>query len=210
MRKYVAKYEEIASALAAAIVSGEYKVGEKLYGRSMLAVQFKVSPETVRRAISLLQSQAVVASVPGSGVVILSKEAAKKFLDDFFTLDVIEKKRRLQELIHQRNLLNKEIDELFLAIAQEQEQAFLRKYNLREIRVEAGSILDGQSVQSAKIHSLTGATVVAIKRDDQCIYAPSRTVEVKAGDVIVFVGSREAERKLMTMVSCSKLYNDGE
>jgi len=210
LRKYVAKYEEIASALAAAIVSGEYKVGEKLYGRSMLAVQFKVSPETVRRAISLLQSQAVVASVPGSGVVILSKEAAKKFLDDFFTLDVIEKKRRLQELIHQRNLLNKEIDELFLAIAQEQEQAFLRKYNLREIRVEAGSILDGQSVQSAKIHSLTGATVVAIKRDDQCIYAPSRTVEVKAGDVIVFVGSREAERKLMTMVSCSKLYNDGE
>jgi len=210
LRKYVAKYEEIASALAAAIVSGEYKVGEKLYGRSMLAGQFKVSPETVRRAISLLQSQAVVASVPGSGVVILSKEAAKKFLDDFFTLDVIEKKRRLQELIHQRNLLNKEIDELFLAIAQEQEQAFLRKYNLREIRVEAGSILDGQSVQSAKIHSLTGATVVAIKRDDQCIYAPSRTVEVKAGDVIVFVGSREAERKLMTMVSCSKLYNDGE
>lgn len=200
--KYVAKYEEIASEVATAIVNGDYKVGDKLHGRSVLASQFKVSPETIRKAVSLLQNQAVVATMPGSGSIILSRDAARKFLDHFFDTDIIEKtQRRLQELIEQRNALNKEIDDLIVAISEQQEKVFLRKYNLHEIQVEAGASLDGQSVQSAQIHSLTGATVVAIKRDDQCIYAPGRSAEFQQGDVIVFAGNKEVQQQLAVMAS---------
>jgi len=45
------RYQQIAADVAAKIVDGHYKVGDKIYARSSLASQYGVSSETARRAI---------------------------------------------------------------------------------------------------------------------------------------------------------------
>lgn len=48
------RYVKIAMAVAERIYRGEFAIGEKVRGRSTLAGQYGVSPETIRRATSLL------------------------------------------------------------------------------------------------------------------------------------------------------------
>ena len=48
----MARYESVALAIAEQIVKGTYLPGSRLHGRSTLAGLYRVSPETIRRAIN--------------------------------------------------------------------------------------------------------------------------------------------------------------
>ncbi len=80
---HLARYITIAADLADRIVRGEYQEGQKVFGRSTLAGKYNVSPETIRRALTLLQEVGIVEVAPGVGVVVKSSEVARKYLDDF-------------------------------------------------------------------------------------------------------------------------------
>ena len=75
------RYRQIAYAIAEKIANGDYPIGSKLHARSTLSVQFGVSSETARKAISILSDLDIVQAVHGSGVKILSQEKAKNFLN---------------------------------------------------------------------------------------------------------------------------------
>ena len=75
-----AVYKQIAVDIAAKVVSGKYQPGQKIRGRSALASQYNVSPETVRRAVFLLSQVGVLEVRQGSGITILSVENAEEFL----------------------------------------------------------------------------------------------------------------------------------
>ena len=68
-----AVYKQIAVDIAAKVVSGKYQPGQKIRGRSALASQYNVSPETVRRAVFLLSQVGVLEVRPGSGITILQE-----------------------------------------------------------------------------------------------------------------------------------------
>ena len=53
-------YQKIALDLANKIHTGDIKEGSTLYGRSILAGKYNVSPETIRRAIKLLEDINIV------------------------------------------------------------------------------------------------------------------------------------------------------
>ncbi len=55
-----AKYEKIALDIAYSILNEEWKVGEMVKGRSTLSGKYSVSPETIRRALKLLEELKVV------------------------------------------------------------------------------------------------------------------------------------------------------
>ena len=82
-------YQKIAIDIANRIVSGDLSIGDKLYGRSSLASQYNVSPETVRRSISLLSDMDIVKVTKGSGIVINSVDNCLKFIDKFKDIDSI-------------------------------------------------------------------------------------------------------------------------
>jgi len=64
----MASYQKIALSIAQDIVDGKYAVGEKLSGRSTLASRYKVSSETIRKAMAVLQDVQVVSIKPsGNG-----------------------------------------------------------------------------------------------------------------------------------------------
>ncbi|NPV72793.1 MAG: GntR family transcriptional regulator [Pelotomaculum sp.] len=110
---HIARYITIAMDLAERIAQGEYKEGQKISGRSTLAGLYNVSPETIRRALSLLQEAEVVKVVPGAGVFVNSVAAARDYLAESSQYKVIkEMQERLNHLILERNRLNSDIEHL--------------------------------------------------------------------------------------------------
>ena len=101
------QYLHIARDLAARIAKGEFPEGEKLFGRSMLASEYAVSPETVRRALRLLADMKVVEIKAQSGAVILSVDNARRYLANF------EENASPQSLLQQFAELLDRYDKLF-------------------------------------------------------------------------------------------------
>ena len=54
------QYLQIALDLATRIAQGELTEGSRIYGRSVLASEYGVSPETIRKALRLLADMKVV------------------------------------------------------------------------------------------------------------------------------------------------------
>ena len=59
-RIVIPEYVKIAVDMAGRIYKGEFDEQEKLRGRSTLAGEYNVSPETIRRAMRLLEDMEVV------------------------------------------------------------------------------------------------------------------------------------------------------
>ncbi len=76
-------YLRIAGTLAERLNSGEYAAGSRLPSGAKLCAEFEVSPMTVRRALSLLEQQGLVAGVKGRGTFARCRDLA----DSVFRLD---------------------------------------------------------------------------------------------------------------------------
>ena len=61
-------YQQIAIDLATKISNGKFRPGERISGRSTMAGHYNVSPETIRRAVSILEDAGVVAARPRRGL----------------------------------------------------------------------------------------------------------------------------------------------
>jgi DNA-binding GntR family transcriptional regulator len=110
---HISRYITIAMDLAERISHGNYMEGQKISGRSTLAGLYNVSPETIRRALSLLQEAGVVNVVAGAGVFVDSVDAAREYLAESGQYKVIkEMQERLALLIVERNKLNASIEHL--------------------------------------------------------------------------------------------------
>lgn len=106
-------YFTIAQDIARRIAREQFRVDEKLSGRSTLAALYQVSPETVRKAIALLEDWGVVHAYPGSGVLVRSRERALDFLahherDGEFEESV----QRLAHLLQERRRIDREIEQI--------------------------------------------------------------------------------------------------
>lgn len=92
-------YQKIAIDIASKIAAGKYKAGEKIYGRSMLAAHYAVSPETIRRAMFMLQDVGIVAIESGSGSTVLSAERASQLVSRFRNISTITELKKYRNLI---------------------------------------------------------------------------------------------------------------
>ncbi|OIQ08387.1 DNA-binding transcriptional repressor MngR [Moorella thermoacetica] len=206
----LARYEQIAIMIAGEILRGTYNEGERVSGRTILAGQYGVSPETVRKALALLQARQVVEVVPGSGVIILSRQAARDFIEDFHehnSLEVLE--RRLDTLIKQRNKLNAEIDKLVKEIVHFKTGMLKNMQNAEEIMVSPGSPLVGKSVQEAQLRTVTGVIVTAVRRRGRWYASPGTELRLSAGDLLLVVGNQKAVDRLRRLAEGKQELNDG-
>ena len=105
-------YHQIAIDIANKIVNGTFRPGERLRGRSMLAGAYNVSPETIRRALYLLQDVEIVQMVPNVGVEIRSVEKAVEFVDKFRNIESLTQlKNRINCLMGEIASKNQELQE---------------------------------------------------------------------------------------------------
>lgn len=195
--KEMAGYKSIALDIAQRIVSGEFPVQSKLSGRTLLASQYHVSPETIRKAMSLLRDENIVSVSQGKEIVVLSDQNAYDYINrNNYLKSVYSLKQNLQQLLVQK----KEIDSKFEALLSEFMSASdrlqnLKPYNSVEIKVPETSHTVGNTIANLQFWQNTGATIVALRRGTYVSVSPGPHVILNANDILVIVGDREVQER---------------
>ncbi len=190
------RYEQIATDIAQKIVRAEYHIGQKLSGRSLLAGTYNVSPETIRRSIALLQNIGVVEAITGSGIIIKSSLLAKEYLTEYNERqEIINLRNRINDLLSQRRELDEKLE---TALAKLLEFSFHKSSilpQIEEVPVPPTSWIIGKTIAATNIRGLTGATIMAVKRQGQEIFSPGADFVFDCDDVMVIVGTVGAKKR---------------
>ncbi|KLU60212.1 phosphonate metabolism transcriptional regulator PhnF [Peptococcaceae bacterium CEB3] len=197
-----ARYQEIALELAHSIVMGEYREGEKIHGRSTLAGRFNVSPETIRRAIAILQNAGVVIVNQGVGITVTSRAMADRFLKSFDQKGEMQVfQEELKRLLDQRREIDLKIEEYLDKVLNYAERLMSRWMDVGEIEVGTGSPAIGKTLRELKIREHTGTTIVAIVREGLEQFSPAANFILQEGDILLVVGSGEGQKKLQALLA---------
>ncbi len=184
------KYQQIAADLAAKIVDGNYKVGDRVYARSALASQYGVSSETARRAICVLSDLGIVQATRGSGVVIRSYDNAVKFVRQHSDVQTLIDLK--QEIVSSVDRQAREIEFLYTCLSKliEKTERFRALNPLAPFQLDITKDTPYLNNTTAEVNfwQNTFATIVAIRRDDSLLLSPGPYAIFKEGDTLFFVG----------------------
>lgn len=185
----VPRYLKIAVDLAARIASGEISEGEKLKGRSILSTEYHVSPETIRRAMSILADKQVVEIYLGSGIVVASRAQAIQFVNSFQDDESISHLRReLAQLFAKRKQMDEDIVSLTSKIIDMYKYKRSDLVSPVEVSIPEASGVIGKSIGQLEIWHNTGATIIGIIQKSQLLISPGPYYEFIKGDKALIVG----------------------
>jgi K+/H+ antiporter YhaU regulatory subunit KhtT len=196
-------YQQIAIDLANRIANREFAIGEKIHGRSTLAGQYNVSPETIRRAVILLEDMNIVEVAQGSGITVKSKDEAFKFIERFKSKDsmtsikkeienVLEEKQRLE--VNLTSYINKLID---------YSERFKNSNPFAPIEVEIPkeSKIVGKTIAEVNFWQNTGATIIGIRREGALILSPGPYATFNEGDIYIMVGEESSYERVKAFLN---------
>lgn len=202
--EYIKKpvYQKISIDIANRILAGDFSAGDKLHGRSSLSSYYNVSPETIRRAIILLNDMDIVEVIKGSGIIIKSVDNCIKFIDKFKDIDSINSSRKeILELINQKKLLEEKIegkiDELI-----DYSNRFINTnpFMPYEFKIYKGLNIIGKTVSESKFWQNTGATVVGIRRKGDLILSPGPNAVFQEGDTFLIIAEEDVYGKIKKFI----------
>lgn len=188
------KYQLIAEDIAGKIVEGKYIVGEKIYARSSIASQYGVSAETARRAIAVLQDLNIVEATKGSGVVIQSYERAAEYIR---RLEDVKSVREIQtelevSIVKQINGLEAIQNTLTEFINRTNRLHSINPFVPFQLEVTSNCTHLNKSIGELHFWQQTGATIIAIKSEEELILSPGPYAELKAHDILYFIGNEQS------------------
>lgn len=191
MGNKTARYERIALDIAYSILNDEWKIGEMIKGRSTLSGKYSVSPETIRRALKLLEELSVVEVIEKKGILIKSKAAADAFIKEHHSKDrVLSMREDIAKMIHEKRAIEDNMIETLDTLI---EQALIMKHvgiiHPLEFKVSESSFLLGKSIGEVKFWEHTGATIIGINRNGQLLLSPGPKLVFFAGDIVFYVGN---------------------
>lgn len=187
----IAKYEKIALDIAYSIVNEEWKTGEMVKGRSTLSGKYSVSPETIRRALKLLEELQVVSVIEKKGILIKSREAADTFIKEYQSKDrILSMREDIMRLMEEKRAIEKQVLEHLDSVI---EQAMLLRnigiiYPL-ELKISENSHLVGKSIGEVRFWNHTGATIIGINRSGHLYLSPGPKLIFYANDIILYVAN---------------------
>lgn len=196
-------HHAIALDIAQRIINDEFPPGSKLSGRSILAGQYNVSPETIRKAIALLKDAGVVSVSQGKEAVITSAEQAYHFIERHKSMEsAYSLKQELEILLAQKQELDKRLEQILTEIINYSDRLKnLTPYNPVEVKVPEQSHVIGKTIADLKLWQHTGATVVAIRRGTEIIISPGPLAVIQAHDRLVVVGKEGVLQRVMDFVN---------
>ncbi|PJI10414.1 MULTISPECIES: TrkA C-terminal domain-containing protein [Clostridium] len=183
-------YQKIAIDIANRIISGDFSIGMKLYGRSHLASQYKVSPETVRRAVAILNDMNIVEVEKGKGIIIKSIDNCLEFIDKYKDTNSLTSLRaEMEELINSRNDLEKKINSVTNELIDYSSRfSKTNPFAPFEFKIYSNLHVVGKKISETKFWQNTGATIIAIRRQGELILSPGPYAIFKSNDVFIAIG----------------------
>lgn len=184
------RYIKIAQDVCGKILTGEYPEGTLLKGRSILGASYGVSPETVRKALNILEKEKVVSSKRGVGVFVDSVLHAQEFANKHKAeTQIKDKYANLEKLLAEQ----KEIEEKVYNAINDMKDSFTYQtteaIKFSKVEIPQNSWINGKSVGDVYFYNYTEATIVAIIGADNITkQSVGPDFILHAGDKIIFVG----------------------
>ncbi|MFT4145183.1 MAG: TrkA C-terminal domain-containing protein [Mobilitalea sp.] len=192
------RYMNIALDIAGRICNGEFREGERIFGRSTMASEYNVSPETIRRAVNLLEDMQVVIPSQGSGIHISSRSNAYAFVKKFQNKETIRSlKNEIKDLLFQKKNIEDSINDRIEKIVDYSDR--LKNLNVLiplEIEIEDDSQLIGHTISETKFWQHTGATVIAIQRKGALVLSPGPYGGFEKGDTVFVIGGEDVIQRV--------------
>lgn len=182
-------YQQIALDIANRIANDEFALGSKIYGRSKLAGEYKVSPETIRRSMILLEDMNIVDVYQGSGIIVKSRDEAFKYIEKFKVLDSMNSlKNDLLNLNKEKKIIDDKF-ELTINKILDFSQKFksTNPFAPLEIKISESAKIINKSISEVKFWQNTGATIVGIRRQHKMILSPGPYAIFLPDDVIIVI-----------------------
>lgn len=196
-------YQSISLDIAQRIVNGEFAVSSKISGRSLLASQYHVSPETIRKAIGLLKEEKIVDVSQGKEIIVTSSQNAYNYINKCrYMKSVYSLKQELEILLQEKKKLDAKFEEILSDIINYSDRLRnLTPYNPVEITVPEGSRLAGKTIADIKFWQNTGATIVALRRGTGITISPGPHVILREKDILVIVGDENVFQRTVEFVN---------
>lgn len=198
----LAMYEKVAYDIANRIASGDIAEGRRLSGRSLMSSEYGVSPETIRRAFSLLAEMNVVTVLQNSGVRVLSREHASAYLTKQGNKsDTRQLLGKLRSLIDEHEQLNREMFSLVKQLVDSSERfVSSNPFYTYECTIPSDSSVLGLSLNELNFWQQTRATVIAVRRQGNISLSPGPQWVLQADDVLFLVGNQETRATVETLI----------
>lgn len=196
-------YSQIALDIALRISNGELKESTKVYGRSVMASEYGVSPETIRRAIKLLEDMKIVEIKQNSGSLILSAENAKEYVAKFGERnDIRVYQKNLNELLDQQEALCHQIADVAGSIVRINEKfSKSSPFGSYEVKIPKTSKLVNKTIGDCMFWQQTAATIIAIRRGKNIILSPGPYAVFLVDDIIIFIGDIKCVEAVGTFIN---------
>ncbi len=171
-------------------MTGEYPEGTLLKGRSILGASYGVSPETVRKALNILEKEKVVSSKRGVGVFVDSELHAREFANKWKAETQIKNKyANLETLLTQQKELQGKIDTAIDDMKDSFTYQTTEAVKFSNADIPLNSWLEGKTIGEVYFWNYTEATIVAIIGKDNIVkQSVGPDFVLHAGDKLIFVG----------------------
>ncbi len=196
-------YQQIAIDLANRITRGEFKIGTKLHGRSTLAGQYNVSPETIRRAVTLLDDMNIVDVSHGKGIMVKSIDSAFKFIEKFRSHDSMNSlKKSINSVIERKGKLDEELTAYIDKLIDSTERfKNSNPFAPMEIEIPKNSKLIGKTIGEVNFWQNTGTTIIGIRRNKTLILSPGPYAAFIEGDVYIMIGDENSYERVKNYIN---------
>lgn len=199
MNSKEARYQSIAYEIAKRITDKRIEEGQKLRGRSILASEFEVSSETIRKAMRLLSNIGVVEVRQRSGIYVISRNAAEMYVEQYRkqneayrlfsdTQELLEESERIQKLLqkHIKRLLETSKNEVF-------------PFDFFTVKLKESDHNLNQSLKDIKFWNETNGLVLAIEADGELYQAPNPSMPLEAGMSLYVLGDSDVKKKTLSL-----------
>mgnify|MGYP004705534655 FL=1 len=190
-RTQLPRYIKIAQDICGKILTGEFPEGTLLKGRSILGSMYNVSPETIRKALNLLEKEKVVEIKRGVGVYVDSVLHAQQFAESWKSKTLISNKyTELKNLLAEKKELDNKIDEAIKDMKDSFSYQTHEAVHFSEVEIPQDSWIDGKTIGEVYFWNYTEATIVAIisKETGRAQQSPGPDFTLHVGDKLLFVG----------------------
>lgn len=196
-------YQQIAIDLASRIAQGEFEVGEKIHGRSTLAGQYNVSPETIRRSVILLEDVNIVQVAQGSGIIVTSRDQAFKFIEKFKSRDSMTSiKKDIESLLDEKRKLEQDLIS-YIDKLMDYSERFKNSNPFAPIEIEIlkNSKLIGKTIADVNFWQNTGATIIGIRRGKSLILSPGPYATFNERDIYIMIGEESTYERVKAFLN---------
>ncbi len=200
--KNLPKHVQIAYEIAQKINQNILQEGDKLRGRNLAATEYKVSAETVRKALALLQQKGVVVVKEQSGAYVLSKEYAKDFVKSIKEdMKLSNHVQNIKDLLKESKGITKQIEKEFRSIDLTKRKSTTDlPFDIFSYKITKDCQLIGKTIQECSFFYNTGATLFGMIKNGQVISSVPESTVIDVKDILFFSGDEKKKAKTLTYI----------